>query len=330
MKNKLLYAALFTIGGIVVLAAGAISYVKFALPDVGPPPQIVIERTTERVARGKYLAHHVMVCMDCHSARDWSKFSGPLVAGTEGRGGEVFDQTVGLPGRYVSSNITPANLSTWSDGEVFRAITSGVGKDGRALFPIMPHPNFGQMDREDIYAVIAYIRTLKPIEYRTEPSKSDFPMSLIIHTIPQKPSLPSRPAFGDTLAYGKYLVTAASCSDCHTNYVDGRIVGELYAGGREFPMPDGSLLRSPNITPHATGIGSWTAEQFVARFKTYSDTAHTHALPTVAKGEFQTIMPWTMYADMTEQDLRAIYTYMRSVKPAQNQVESFVAMGAKK
>ncbi len=274
------------------------------------------------------MAYHVTVCVDCHSQRDWSKFSGPLVAGTEGRGGEVFDQKVGLPGRYISSNITPANLGTWSDGEIFRAITSGVGKDGRALFPIMPHPNFGHMDKEDIYAVIAYIRTLQPIEHRTEPSTSDFPMSLIINTIPTKPSLPARPAPTDMVAYGKYLVTASSCSDCHTNYIDGSPVGDPFAGGREFPMPDGSLLRSPNITPHATGIGSWSEEQFLTRFKSYADTTQV-TTTRVGKGEFQTIMPWTMYAGMTDHDLRAIYSYMRTIKPAQNQVERFVSAGKK-
>ena len=325
--NKILRIVLYVVGGIVVAVACLLGYVRFGLPQVGPPPSITIERTAERIQRGKYLAHHVMVCVDCHSQRDWTKFSGPLVAGTEGRGGEVFDQKVGLPGRYIAPNITPYHLSAWTDGEIFRAITSGVGKDGRPLFPIMPHPNFGQLDENDIHAVIAYVRSLQPIEHRTEDSQSDFPMSLIIRTIPQKAQSQPIPSEQNTVAYGKYLVTAASCSDCHTNYIDGSPVGDPFAGGREFPMPDGSLIQSANITPHATGIGGWTQEEFVRRFTAYADSAQQSRI--VQKGEFQTIMPWTMYAGMRKEDLQAIYAYLRTIKPAENRPKLYTSAASK-
>jgi hypothetical protein len=62
--------------------------------------------------------------MDCHSTRDWSKFSGPLVEGTLGQGGERFDQTVGMPGVVYSKNITPARIGDYTDGELFRLITT--------------------------------------------------------------------------------------------------------------------------------------------------------------------------------------------------------------
>lgn len=65
---------------------GLLAYLKLALPNVGAPEEIVVERSPERIARGKYLAHHVTVCMDCHSTRDWNKFSGPPVEGTLGKG----------------------------------------------------------------------------------------------------------------------------------------------------------------------------------------------------------------------------------------------------
>lgn len=113
--------------GVVVL--GAISYVKLALPNVGDAPELKIEITKERVERGKYLANHVTVCIDCHSPRDWSKFSGPLDTTKIGIGGEKFDQKVGFPGEVYVPNITPYNLKHWTDGEIFRAITTGVKKD---------------------------------------------------------------------------------------------------------------------------------------------------------------------------------------------------------
>src|ERR1035437_9435534 len=123
---------------LIVAAGGSVGYLKFALPDVDAAPDLKIVSSPEKIARGEYLANSVCVCMDCHGTRDWSKFSGPPVDGTKGKGGEVFDQKFGFPGAYVSKNITPFSLGKWTDGEIFRAITCGVNKDGKALFPIMP------------------------------------------------------------------------------------------------------------------------------------------------------------------------------------------------
>src|SRR5688572_33497229 len=92
---------------ILVLIGSAIAYVKVALPDVGEAEDLTIERTPERIARGKYLAHSVSVCMDCHAVRDWTKFAGPPTEGTLGKGGDRFDQTAGLPGVFYAKNITP-------------------------------------------------------------------------------------------------------------------------------------------------------------------------------------------------------------------------------
>lgn len=282
-----------------------------------------VEITPERIERGRYLANNVMICMDCHSSRDWSIFSAPPMAGTEGMGGEKFDQSKGFPGSYVASNITPANLTDWTDGEIFRAITTGVSKDGRPLFPIMPHPNFGQLDEDDIKSVIAYIRSLPAIENKTEESYSDFPMNFIIHTIPKDAQLAPRPDPSDKVAYGKYLVTAASCFTCHTKEEKGEYIGDPFAGGREFKFPDGSIVRSSNITPHPTGIGTWSEDMFTLKFKQYADTAYQYQ--KVQPGQFQTLMPWTMYGKMTEEDIRAIYAYLKTVEPAENIVEKFTA-----
>ncbi len=312
--------------GLVVLAAvllfaGVLVYVKSALPNVGPAPEVTVEKTTAQIERGRYLANNVAVCIDCHSSRDWSKFSAPPIAGTFGKGGEKFDQNMGFPGSYYAKNITPAGIGSWTDGEIFRAITSGVSKDGSALFPIMPHPLYGQLNEEDIKSVIAYLRTLEPIENKVPESVSDFPMNFIINTIPGKPKFQPIPPKTDQLAYGKYLITAAACVECHTPKDKGQnIAGMEFGGGMEFKFPTGEILRSPNITPDPkTGIGNWTREAFVNRFKMHA-TAEPASVP---KGGFQTVMPWTMYAGMTEEDLGAIYTYLQSVPVLENKVERF-------
>ena len=200
---KMLFKILLLILALIIVGFGALlSYVKFGLPDVGPAPDIKVEITTERLERGEYLAYNVMMCIDCHSTRDWNSFSGPPVAGTHGKGGEIFSREMGFPGNYYAPNITPAGIGDWTDGELFRAITAGVNKEGNALFPVMPYPYFGKMDKEDVYSVIAYIRSLKPIENEVPVSESDFPFNFIINLIPQEPDFHPNPPESDKIAYG--------------------------------------------------------------------------------------------------------------------------------
>jgi hypothetical protein len=310
---------------IILVVAGLLTYVKTALPNVGEPADLKIEYTQERIERGKYLANSVTVCMDCHSTRDWSKFSGPLIEGTFGKGGDRFDQSVGMPGVYYAANITPAGISRYTDGELFRVITTGVTKEGRAMFPLMPYPYYSKLDREDVYSIISYVRSLTPIENQVPVSSSDFPMSFIINTIPKKAELGTRPDPSDQLAYGAYMTNASGCIECHTRFEKGAIVREFaFGGGREFMFPDGSVVRSSNISTHpVTGIGTWTKENFIARFKAYADSSYV--TPSVKPGEFNSIMPWTMYAQMKTEDLEAIYVYLKTVQPIDNKVTTFTA-----
>jgi mono/diheme cytochrome c family protein len=298
-------------------------YVKKALPNVGKPEEITIEKTTERIERGKYLANCVTVCIDCHSTRDWNQFSGPIIEGTQGKGGEVFDQKFGFPGSFHARNITPAALSSWTDGEILRAIGSGVDKNGEALFPVMPHPNYGKLDREDLYSIIAYIRTLKPIENKVPASVPDFPMNFILNTIPQRAAYSKRPDTTNKLAYGQYIFTAAACNECHTKKEKGApVVGMELAGGFEFAIASGGIVRSANITPdEETGIGKLSEADFLLKFKRYNDS--TYQNPTIKKNTINTVMPWMMYRNMKETDLKALYSYIRTFKPVKNVVVKY-------
>jgi mono/diheme cytochrome c family protein len=324
MKTFLKY-----LGGILLLLivgiGSLLAYVKLALPDVGAAPNLKVESTPDMVARGEYLANYVCVCTDCHSTRDWTKFAGPLVDGTLGIGGEVFDQNFGFPGKFISKNITPFGVGNWTDGELFRAITTGVNKDGKALFPIMPYHYYGRMDEADIHAIIAYVRSLPSQESHPEASVPDFPMNFILNTIPTKQTPEKRPDPSDMLAYGKYMTNAAGCNECHTKQEKGQVVGKPFAGGFEFNLGNGNMVRSMNITPHETGIKAWTKEMFVQRFKQYRDSSYVNPTVDMTKGEFQTVMPWMMYSGMTEQDLGAIYEYLRTVAPVNSTIEKWTA-----
>lgn len=308
---------------LIVAVAGLLTYVKTALPNVGGAPTLTVEATPERIERGRYLANSVCVCMDCHSTRDITKFSLPLVPGTLGMGGDRFDQNVGMPGVFYPKNITPEGISRYTDGELYRVITSGVTKEGRPMFPLMPYPYYGNMADEDIYSIIAYLRSIPPIKNDVPDSEADFPVNFILHTIPKKGTPQPMPSKDDKVAYGKYLTNAGGCRECHTPAEQGQILPELaFSGGREFLFPDGSLCRSANITPDPeTGIGSWTADVFVQRFKIYSDSSY--ALPDTAPGDFNTIMPWTMYSGMERDDLEAIFAYLKTVTPMKNAVVKF-------
>lgn len=321
--RKLAKVLIWTVIMAVVIVGAALGYLKFALPDIAAAPVLKVELTPERIARGEYLANHVTVCIDCHSTRDWSKFSGPPTPGTLGKGGDIFDQKFGFPGVYYAKNITPEGISRYTDGELFRTITTGVSKEGKALFPVMPFHYYGQMDEEDIKSIIAYIRTLKPIANNVPESKSDFPMNFIINTIPHEPSFTKLPSKTDVINYGKYLTNAAACIDCHTKFEKGSLVaGTEYGGGREFPFPDGSIVRSANISSdEETGIGGWDDETFVSLFKAHSDSATLNT--QLNPGDFNSIMPWTMYGRMTDEDLKAIFAYLKTVPPIKNEVVKF-------
>ncbi|MDJ1469838.1 c-type cytochrome [Cytophagaceae bacterium DM2B3-1] len=323
MKKVLrIFAIIVIVLGVCI--TGLLTYVKVGLPNVGAAPEIKIKPTPELAARGEYLANHVNVCMDCHSTRDWTRFSGPVVPGTMGKGGERFGEELGLPGVYYARNITPAGLGEWTDGEIFRAISAGVSREGKPLFPLMPHPYYGKMDSTDIVALVAYLRTIKPIKNQVPESEPSFPMNFIIHTIPQKPTFQKRPDTSDVVAYGAYLVNAGTCEHCHSQKTkEGKLIpGMEFAGGVEFGLPTG-VLRSANLTPdNETGLGLWSREAFIQRFKAH-DPATGYQAQTVKSAEQQTIMPWTMYSGMSEHDLGAIYSYLKTLKPVKNPTVRF-------
>ncbi|MGI9309685.1 MAG: cytochrome C, partial [Gammaproteobacteria bacterium] len=212
MINKILSGcvALLVLGAI-----GFVTYFKVVLPRDIPAPAIELPTDAASIARGEYLANHVAVCMDCHSKRNWDVYAGPLVPGTLGQGGEVFDETTGLPGTIFSKNITPYSLGNWSDGELFRAITGGLRKNGDALFPLMPYDAYRTMDESDLLAIMAYLRTIPSIENEVGKQDLSFPLNFIVNAIPKEAEL-IQVNRDDTLEYGEYLSTLAGCTWCHT------------------------------------------------------------------------------------------------------------------
>jgi hypothetical protein len=305
---------------VVTVAAAGIVYHNSKYPQVDAAKEMTFEYTPEMIARGEYLAKNVSMCLDCHSTRDWSLYSGPVIEGTEGKGGEEFNEAIGIPGVVYTKNITPSAIGDWTDGELFRAITSGLNKNGDVLFPIMPYPLYNEMAEEDVKSIIAYIRQLEPIENKVPDSKINFPVSMFIKAVPQNYVPKSMPDKNNTLEYGKYMITISGCMDCHSPANEGvPVAGKEYSGGVEMDLPFGTV-RSANITPDMeTGIGGWSKEVFIARFKYFLQEESKK----MKADKVQTIMPWTLYAGMTEEDLGAIYDYLKSLPPVKNKVITY-------
>lgn len=323
--KKVIKGILYLVVVVILIAVAGISYITLALPNVGDAENIKVDATPERIKHGEYLVNHVVSCIDCHSPHFDDRFGAPIDTTRLGAGGGVFDQTVGFPGSVVVPDITPAKLKDWSDGELFRTITTGVKKDRSPIFPMMPWPYFSKMDKEDVYDIIAYIRTLQPVEANYPKAKLDFPLNILVHTMPKKATLGTKPDPRDTIKYGAYLVQIAACQFCHSQDDKGTLIAGLeFAGGKQFVV-NGGTLRTANITPDKeTGIGNWTRESFIARFKSFSDRSKA---AKVAPKEFQTIMPWWQYSGMSTSDLASIYAYLKTLKPVKNKVDKWQVNG---
>jgi mono/diheme cytochrome c family protein len=277
--------------------------------------------------RGEYLVTSVAACLDCHSKRDYTKYSGPIVPGTEGMGGEVFDHKLfdAMPGTVYARNITSdpeTGIGTWTDQEVLRAITQGINKNGDTLFPIMPYANFNHMAKKDLLSIIAYIRTLKPIKNKVAARQLMIPVSLAYPAPALQPSVDNNvsPPESDRVKYGEYLVNFADCGTCHTPFVKGAPDFSRAFSGGNILNPGEFKVTTANITPDsATGIGTWTEERFLNKFLPYREEKGYNFNP----GKQNTIMPLTVYASMKDDDLKAIYAYLHSIKPVSNKVEKY-------
>ena len=272
------------------------------------------------VERGRYLAENVAICTTCHSQRDYAHFGAPPTEGTEGAGGLTIPELFKTPPGLVipASNLTPAALGDWTDGEIFRAIAGGLSRDGRRLFPAHPYSQYRTMPREDIEAIIAYLRSLPPqpnelperyLKYRS--------LEAMLNLWPAPP-----PVYGGHLEpgsrrYERNLMKLTGCLWCHSpqDRLAFPLPGREYSGGVSFqiPPPGAGLAWSTNLTPSATGLGPWSREDFIARFK--ATTPEVVYATEIAPGGFNSLMPWEAYSGLTEEDLGIIYDALRRRRP---------------
>lgn len=268
--------------------------------------------TLARYERGRYLVEGPAHCFQCHSEVDWQNPGAQPKLGRKGAG------TVFIEDGYewlVAPNITPdkeTGAGTWTDAQFARAIREGIGHDGRRLFPIMPYENFREMSDEDLASVVVYIRSLDPV--RNVLPKTAIPEPAKNYLPPHEPltaSVPG-PEMSDPVARGKYLVTLGNCLTCHTPMSKNGPIKQLALGGGMTFTGAWGTVTSANITQDASGISYYDEAMFVKTLRTGQ----------VGARKLNSIMPWGYFRNMTDEDLKAIFAYLRTVTPVQHRVDN--------
>jgi mono/diheme cytochrome c family protein len=303
---------------LILLLVVAISLTVGWRPFLGPRARALTDRkfqsTPERLERGRYLANYVTGCTDCHSEHDWKAPGAPAIEAKLG-GGQVFPGM--FPGSVVAPNITPdasTGAGSWTDDQFARAIREGIGHDGRTLFPLMPYQNFRSLSDEDLASIVVYLRSLPPVHNALPKTEIAFPVNYLMRSAPQPLTAPVPPPDVSTpQKRGEYVVRIADCIDCHTPQEKGQYNMALaFAGGFEFsgtPLP---RVTSANITPDPSGISYYDENLFL-------EVMHTGK---VKARELSAMMPWIDYGHMTDDDLKAVFAYLRTVKPVRHRVDN--------
>ena len=312
MKKVAVYGALALV---VVLATGisaTIGWRPFIGPRARPLTDRKFEPTPARLERGAYLVNNVDGCLDCHSD------GAPGAARkTEDIGAGHVWAAEGMPW-LVAPNITPdpeTGAGTWSDDAIARAVREGIGHDGRALFPMMPYGNLRHMSDEDLASVVVYIRSLPAVRRKQPKAAIPFPVKYLINSVPEPLEAPvPAPDLTDPVARGRYMVTLASCTDCHTPMDDkGQFIpGMEFAGGNTLSYTGKPSAASANLTPSPNGIPYYTEDLFLETLR----TGH------VRERALSDLMPWSFYGHMTDQDLKSIFAYLKTLPPVNHYVDN--------
>ena len=327
---RVLKLSLKILGGLVALIAVAAGGFYLYLSSTwqrrfpeAPLPAIAASADSALIARGDYLVHAVAHCAMCHQEFDESLSIGDALkqrASGVGRplsGGLTWD--IPVLGRFVAANLTSdreTGLGAYSDGELARVIRSSVRRDG-TVAPFM-HLATGPMSDRDLTAVVSYLRTLAPVRRSLRPEAPGFVGKLVVKGLKPReaPPLTTPPEGGISVERGEYLaIGPAACYSCHSKADPMKgftIVGPRFRGddhAEADPTDPSHEFVTPNLTPDPeTGhIYEWDEDGFVERFR--GGVAYPG-----------TKMPWDCYALMSEEDLRSIFRYLRSLPPVRHDV----------
>ena len=299
-----------------VALAGAILSVGYTVRKdraKAPATGVKFARTPERLERGRYIVESTAHCFQCHSDVDYSKPGAQPKAGQKGAGAVFAEDGMEW---LVAPNITPdveTGAGSWTDEQLARAIREGIGHDGRRLFPVMPYENFRNMSDEDLASVITYIRSVEPV--RNKLPKTQIPEPLKAALPPHAPitSQVSAHHAYNQVARGRYMATLGNCVTCHTPMNEkGQPMMEMaFAGGFKLKGTWGEVY-SANITPDPSGISYYDEALFIRTMR----TGH------VGERKLNYVMPTGYFKNMTDDDLKAIFAYLRTLRPVKHRLDN--------
>jgi cytochrome c553 len=254
--------------------------------EVPPEAPVAVPADSASIARGEHLVHAASACAECHGTD-----AGGSVMGDGGPFSPLAAPNLTTGKGSATTGFTPAD---WE-----RAIRHGMRKDGTSLL-IMPSEVFAHLSDADLGAIIAYLRQAPPVDREMPKSELSFlgralvafdvMPALVAETTPAVTHASS--VTPDTTAvYGRYLADIGGCRGCHNPALSGGSV----------EGPPGAPPAS-NITP--TGIGHWTRDDFARALREGRRPDGSQI------AEF---MPWKVYAGMTDDEISALWAYLRSV-----------------
>jgi len=279
------------LAGLIVIAVAAIyvvSIIRLNKTYQVNVEQIAIPGDAASIERGRHLATTIGQCNDCHG---------------NNLAGKVFLDAPGIA-LLSSANLTSGEGGvgrTFSDADWVRALRHGVGPNGKSLLA-MPSQNYSALSEQDLGALIAYVKSVPPIDHVPPPSEVR-PLGRALFVAGQIDALPAEridqdappqvpPPMGATPEYGHYLVRVGGCADCH---------GASLSGGPVPGAPDAPP--AVNITPSGA-ISGWSDADFVKAMRTGINPAGHQIAP---------FMPWKYIGKLTDDELRAIFLYLRTV-----------------
>lgn len=302
------------LGVIVLLIGGFAMYISISgIPSYETKKiDLKVEITPERVIQGQKIA--AMECVACHAGSD-GKLTGRHLKELPAEFGEIY-----------SRNITQdpdKGIGTWTDGELFYLLRTGIKRDGQYLPPYMA--KFPQASDEDLYSVIAWLRSdnyaVQATKEEAVESKPSFLVKLLSHLafkplpFPENP-IP-QPDTNNVVEHGKYLANAVyNCYPCHSadfktlNVMEPEKSGGFYGGGNKMPNMEGEIIVTANLTFDETGIAAYTEDEFIQAVK-YGKKRN---------GEL-TRYPMFPHTQFTDNEAKAIYAYLKTVPKIHNEIK---------
>lgn len=291
------------LGGLLLVVI--VGLLAFVLPKVSafdasvakvydlPAPDITARLEPDTLRRGKHLAESLGGCAECHGKDMGGK------AGTD----------IGENSRVFAANLTPGKGGVgakYTDGELARAIRDGIKADGTTVL-VMPSHDFRWWPRDDLEAVVSYVRARPPVDNEVPPPEIgvlgkvldrmdktilDVARRIDHDSAPLKESLEPTA----TAMYGANI--ALLCKGCH---------GERLSGGK-IPTTDAKTPVASNLTPHATGLRGWTYDQFLALLNDGTKPDGSKLDPFMPIGTLKT---------MSEIEKKALWAYLQSLDPVE-------------